>query len=153
MIFEIILFEIEEKQMSIDLEDYRAFVISVTSEETLRHTKFIERMDTLKMSRRIDEPEVNWPQLLTAAVGLPAETGEFSEIIKKCVFQGKEMGESTHFHAVRELGDIMWYWMQAVYALNVTPEEVIQENIRKLEARYPGGFEAFRSENRQEGDI
>lgn len=138
--------------MSIDLEEYRDFVISVTSEETLRHTKFMERMADLAY-RKIDEPEVNWPQLLTAAVGLPAETGEFSEIIKKCVFQGKEMGESTHFHAVRELGDIMWYWMQAVYALNVTPEEVIQENIRKLEARYPGGFEAFRSENRQEGDI
>ena len=138
--------------MSIDLEEYRDFVISVTSEETLRHTKFMERMADLYY-RKIDEPEVNWPQLLTAAVGLPAETGEFSEIIKKCVFQGKEMGESTHFHAVRELGDIMWYWMQAVYALNVTPEEVIQENIRKLEARYPGGFEAFRSENRQEGDI
>ena len=138
--------------MSIDLEEYRDFVISVTSEETLRHTKFMERMADLAY-RRIDEPEVNWPQLLTAAVGLPAETGEFSEIIKKCVFQGKEMGESTHFHAVRELGDIMWYWMQAVYALNVTPEEVIQENIRKLEARYPGGFEAIRSENRQEGDI
>lgn len=138
--------------MSIDLEEYRDFVISVTSEETLRHTKFMDRMADLSY-RRIDEPEVNWPQLLTAAVGLPAETGEFSEIIKKCVFQGKEMGEATHFHAVRELGDIMWYWMQAVYALNVTPEEVIQENIRKLEARYPGGFEAFRSENRQEGDI
>ena len=138
--------------MSIDLEEYRDFVISVTSEETLRHTKFMERMADLAY-RKIEEPEVNWPQLLTAAVGLPAETGEFSEIIKKCVFQGKEMGESTHFHAVRELGDIMWYWMQAVYALNVTPEEVIQENIRKLEARYPGGFEAFRSENRQEGDI
>ena len=144
--------KIEEKQMSIDLEEYRDFVISVTSEETLRHTKFMERMADLAY-RKIDEPEVNWPQLLTAAVGLPAETGEFSEIIKKCVFQGKEMGEATHFHAVRELGDIMWYWMQAVYALNVTPEEVIQENIRKLEARYPGGFEAFRSENRQEGDI
>ena len=144
--------KIEEKQMSIDLEEYRDFVISVTSEETLRHTKFMDRMADLAY-RKIDEPEVNWPQLLTAAVGLPAETGEFSEIIKKCVFQGKEMGESTHFHAVRELGDIMWYWMQAVYALNVTPEEVIQENIRKLEARYPGGFEAFRSENRQEGDI
>lgn len=138
--------------MSIDLEEYRDFVISVTSEETLRHTKFMDRMADLAY-RKIDEPEVNWPQLLTAAVGLPAETGEFSEIIKKCVFQGKEMGEATHFHAVRELGDIMWYWMQAVYALNVTPEEVIQENIRKLEARYPGGFEAFRSENRQEGDI
>lgn len=138
--------------MSIDLEDYRAFVVSVTSEETLRHSKFMDRMAALAY-RRVDEPEVNWPQLLTAAVGLPAETGEFSEIIKKCVFQGKEMNEDTHFHAVRELGDIMWYWMQAVHALGMRPDDVIEENIRKLEARYPGGFEAFRSENRQEGDI
>ena len=144
--------KIEEKQMKFDLEEYKDFVLSVTSEESLRHTKFMDRMAGLAC-RRVDEPQVSWPQLLTAAIGLPAETGEFSEIVKKCVFQGKEMDEGTHFHAVRELGDIMWYWMQAVHALNVTPEEVIEENIRKLEARYPGGFEAFRSENRQEGDI
>ena len=138
--------------MKVDLEDYRDFVVSVTSEESLRHSKFMDRMSGLAY-RKIDEPEVNWPQLLTAAIGLSAETGEFAEIIKKCIFQGKEMTEHTHYHAVRELGDVMWYWMQAVHALNVTANEVIEENIRKLEARYPGGFEATRSENRQEGDI
>ena len=138
--------------MKVDLEDYRDFVVSVTSEESLRHSKFIDRMSGLAY-RKIDEPEVNWPQLLTAAIGLSAETGEFAEIIKKCIFQGKEMTEHTHYHAVRELGDVMWYWMQAVHALNITANEVIEETIRKLEARYPGGFEATRSENRQEGDI
>lgn len=138
--------------MKVDLEDYKDFVVSVTSEESLRHSKFIDRMSGLAY-RKIDEPEVNWPQLLTAAIGLSAETGEFAEIIKKCIFQGKEMTEHTHYHAVRELGDVMWYWMQAVHALNITANEVIEENIRKLEARYPGGFEATRSENRQEGDI
>lgn len=138
--------------MKVDLEDYRDFVVSVTSEESLRHSKFMDRMSGLAY-RKIDEPEVNWPQLLTAAIGLSAETGEFAEIIKKCIFQGKEMTEHTHYHAVRELGDVMWYWMQAVHALNITANEVIEENIRKLEARYPGGFEATRSENRQEGDI
>ena len=138
--------------MKVDLEDYRDFVVSVTSEESLKHHKFMDRMSGLAY-RRIDEPEVNWPQLLTAAIGLSAETGEFAEIIKKCIFQGKEMTEHTHYHAVRELGDVMWYWMQAVHALNITANEVIEENIRKLEARYPGGFEAARSENRQEGDI
>ena len=138
--------------MKVDLEDYKDFVVSVTSEESLKHSKFMDRMSGLAY-RRIDEPEVNWPQLLTAAIGLSAETGEFAEIIKKCIFQGKEMTEHTHYHAVRELGDVMWYWMQAVHALNVTANEVIEENIRKLEARYPGGFEAARSENKQEGDI
>ena len=138
--------------MKVDLEDYKDFVVSVTSEESLKHSKFMDRMSGLAY-RKIDEPEVNWPQLLTAAIGLSAETGEFAEIIKKCIFQGKEMTEHTHYHAVRELGDVMWYWMQAVHALNITANEVIEENIRKLEARYPGGFEATRSENRQEGDI
>ena len=76
--------------MKVDLEDYKDFVVSVTSEESLRHSKFIDRMSGLAY-RKIDEPEVNWPQLLTAAIGLSAETGEFAEIIKKCIFQGKEM--------------------------------------------------------------
>ena len=138
--------------MKIDLDDYKDFVLSVTSEESLSHVKFMDRMASLAC-RRVDEPQVRWPQLLTAAIGLSAETGEFAEIVKKCIFQGKEMTEETHFHAVRELGDVMWYWMQAAHALNVTPDEIIQENINKLEARYPGGFEASRSENRQEGDI
>jgi len=138
--------------MKIDLDDYKGFVLSVTSEESLSHVKFMDRMASLAC-RRVDEPQVSWPQLLTAAIGLSAETGEFAEIVKKCIFQGKEMTEDTHFHAVRELGDVMWYWMQAAHALNVTPDEIIQENINKLEARYPGGFEAARSENRQEGDI
>jgi len=138
--------------MEIDLDDYKGFVLSVTSEESLSHVKFMDRMAGLAC-RRVDEPQVSWPQLLTAAIGLSAETGEFAEIVKKCIFQGKEMTEETHFHAVRELGDVMWYWMQAAHALNVTPDEVIQENINKLEARYPGGFEAARSENRKEGDI
>jgi len=138
--------------MKIDLDDYKGFVLSVTSEESLSHVKFMDRMASLAC-RRVDEPQVRWPQLLTAAIGLSAETGEFAEIVKKCIFQGKEMTEETHFHAVRELGDVMWYWMQAAHALNVTPDEIIQENINKLEARYPGGFEAARSENRQEGDI
>ena len=138
--------------MKIDLDDYKDFVLSVTSEESLSHVKFMDRMASLAC-RRVDEPQVRWPQILTAAIGLSAETGEFAEIVKKCIFQGKEMTEETHFHAVRELGDVMWYWMQAAHALNVTPDEIIQENINKLEARYPGGFEASRSENRQEGDI
>jgi uncharacterized protein YabN with tetrapyrrole methylase and pyrophosphatase domain len=92
--------------------------------------------------------------LLTGAVGISAEGGEFMEIVKKCIFQGKPLDDDTQYHAKRELGDIMWYWVNACRALNVDPNIIIQMNIDKLKARYPGGdFDAHYSENRVDGDI
>jgi hypothetical protein len=73
--------------------------------------------------------------------------------VKKCIFQGKELTDDVKFHLMRELGDIIWYWSQGVMSLGYTPNEVIQENINKLEKRYPNGFETIRSENRKKGDI
>ena len=133
----------------VDLNRYKQFVEAVTSEQS---------NDTVKMHLAMTELEavsgVNMSLLLTGAVGISAEGGEFMEIVKKCIFQGKPMDENTQFHAMRELGDIMWYWVNACRALNVDPNEVIAENVRKLEARYPGGsFDVHYSENRQDGDI
>jgi NTP pyrophosphatase (non-canonical NTP hydrolase) len=97
---------------------------------------------------------VNMALLLTAAIGLAAEGGEFCEIPKKVAFQGKPLDQDTIFHMKRELGDVMWYWINACRALDLDPNEVIAENVRKLEARYPGGsFDAYYSENRQDGDL
>jgi NTP pyrophosphatase (non-canonical NTP hydrolase) len=99
-------------------------------------------------------PDINVPLLLTAALGLAAETGEFCEIPKKMFFQGKPLNEENLFHMKRELGDVMWYWINACRALNLDPNEVIEENVRKLEARYPGGkFDVTQSEVRNVGDI
>ena len=102
----------------------------------------------------IHGPNVNVPLLLCGAIGLGSETGEFQEIVKKCVFQGKPLSEETKFHMIRELGDIMWYWINACRALELDPNDVVAENVKKLEARYPGGqFDVFYSENRKEGDL
>ena len=133
----------------VDLNRYKQFVEAVTSEQS---------NDTIQMHLAMTELEavsgVNMSLLLTGAVGISAEGGEFMEIVKKCIFQGKPMDEDTQFHAMRELGDIMWYWVNACRALNVDPNEVIAENVRKLEKRYPGGsFDVHYSENRQDGDI
>ena len=133
----------------VDLNRYKQFVEAVTSEQS---------NDTVQMHLAMTELEavsgVKMSLLLTGAVGISAEGGEFMEIVKKCIFQGKPMDEDTQFHAMRELGDIMWYWVNACRALNVDPNEVIAENVRKLEARYPGGsFDVHYSENRQDGDI
>ena len=91
--------------------------------------------------------------LLTSAIGLSSEGGEFAEIIKKCIFQGKPLDRDTRFHLKRELGDIMWYWTTACASLGLDPYEVISENQKKLEARYGEKFEVDRSEVRQDGDL
>jgi len=106
------------------------------------------------MDTGVDGAEVNSARLVTGAIGLASEAGEFAEIVKKMIFQGKPCDEETIFHMKRELGDIMWYWVNAVNAIGEDPNEVIAENVRKLEARYPGGeFDAFYSENRKDGDL
>ena len=131
-----------------NLEQYSKFVESVTSDESNHIDEFYSRLETLNVQ------EFNLPLLLTSSLGLSAESGEFTEVIKKIFFQGKEFNEDNRFHMKRELGDIMWYWVNACRALNLDPNEVINENVRKLEARYPGGeFESWFSENRKQGDL
>lgn len=133
---------------TVDLNKYKDFVEQVTSEES---------NNTLSMAARIEELSasgINPSLLLTGAIGIASEGGEFAEIVKKCVFQGKPMDEQTVFHAKRELGDIMWYWINSCRALGLDPNEVVKENVSKLESRYPGGaFDVHYSENRQDGDL
>ena len=133
----------------IDLNKYQDFVKEVTSTESNATMAFNQRLIDLEV-----ETGVNMSLLLTAAIGMAAEGGEFSELPKKVCFQGKPLDEDTIFHMKRELGDVMWYWINACRALNLDPNDVIAENVRKLEKRYPGGsFDAYYSENRQEGDL
>jgi NTP pyrophosphatase (non-canonical NTP hydrolase) len=133
----------------IDLNKYSQFVEAVTSKESNDTDAMINRIKELQ-----NQGGVNISLLLTAAVGLAAEAGEFVEIVKKIIFQGKELSEDNVYHMVRELGDQFWYWTNACRALDVDPNVVINENINKLSSRYPGGtFDAYYSENRKDGDI
>jgi len=133
----------------IDLNKYKEFVGAVTSNES-NNTEALATM----LNKLDKESGVNMAQLLTGAIGIASEGGEFAEIVKKCIFQGKPLDDETQFHAKRELGDIIWYWINSCRALGLDPNEVIAENVRKLEARYPGGsFDAYYSENRQDGDL
>jgi NTP pyrophosphatase (non-canonical NTP hydrolase) len=130
------------------LDEYGKFVKFTTSDESLHTETLVDRLMDLHIHHNAE-----FSQLLTASIGMQAESGEFSEIIKKIVFQGKEFTEEERFHLMRELGDVLWYWVQGCTALGYTPQQVMEENIRKLEARYPDGFEVVRSEIRAEGDI
>ena len=131
----------------IDLNKYKDFVKEVTSEESNDWAYTQARMYELNDS-------INISLLLTGAIGIASEGGEFSEIVKKVTFHGKPMDDDTKFHMKRELGDIMWYWINSCRALDLDPNEVIAENVEKLKARYPGGsFDVHYSENRKEGDL
>lgn len=143
---------------NIDLNKYSEFVQAVTSEASNDLTMFINRLDQVDANydatTNTQGPVINVPLLLTACLGLAAEAGEFIEVPKKVFFQGKPLTEEAVFHMKRELGDVMWYWINACRALNIDPNEVIAENVRKLESRYPGGsFDVHYSENRKEGDL
>ena len=129
------------------LLDYTRFVDEVTSNASSDPQSFSDSLDI------IDGFGVSPERIMTAAIGISAEGGEFAEIVKKCIFQGKPMDDDAQYHMKRELGDIMWYIAQACIALGISLEDVLDTNIQKLEARYPDGFEAFRSEHRKESDI
>ena len=142
---------------NIDLNKYKDFVEAVTSKASNDLTTFMDRCDELDgnyIGDGVHGPDINVPLLLTACLGLAAEGGEFIEVPKKMFFQGKPLTEAEVFHLKRELGDVMWYWINACRALNLDPNDVIDENVRKLESRYPGGsFDAHYSENRKPGDL
>ena len=132
----------------IDFSKYAIFVDGVTSDSSKDYKSFLDCIEYL------DGEGSNVQRLLTAAVGISAEGGEFMEIVKKMVFQGKPWDEHNRKHLIIELGDVMWYVMQACKALDVSIEEVVAGNVDKLKKRYPGGeFNVYQSENRKEGDL
>ena len=136
-------------KVNVDTEKYLEFVEGVTSNESLHLASLLQRISKLEA-----EDDCNVPQLLTAALGLTAEAGEFTEVVKKIILQGKPYTEDNVFHMKRELGDICWYIAQACMALDTTFDEIIEMNVDKLKARYPGGeFDVHHSENRKEGDL
>ena len=127
---------------------YTNFVTKVTSDPSIDLEMLKKSFDDIEGGSNIKTP-----RLLTAALGLGSETGEFVEIVKKMFLQGKPPSEDNIFHMKRELGDIMWYWVTACAALDLDPYEVISENQEKLAARYGEKFEVGRSEVRKEGDL
>ena len=132
----------------VNFKEYSKFVDAVTSDQSKDFIAFSDRIVSL------DEKGANIERLLTGAVGINAEGGEVMEIVKKLIFQGKPWDDANIYHLKRELGDVMWYVMQCLIALDSSMDEIVGMNVEKLKARYPGGeFDPFYSENRQEGDL
>ena len=137
------------KKMTVDTKKYLDFVAGVTSPASSNFAELLKRLSELEA-----EADCDTPHLLTAALGLAAESGEFTEVVKKIILQGKPYNKDNVFHMKRELGDICWYIAQACMALDTTFDEIIEMNVEKLKARYPGGeFDVHKSENRKTGDL
>ncbi len=133
--------------MTIDFDKYTVFVDGVTSDSSKDFVSLADRLGVL------DREGASIERLTTAGVGLAAESGEFLEIVKKMVFQGKPWNADNREHLIIELGDVMWYVAQACIALDISFDDVIRGNVRKLEKRYPGGsFSVEKSEVRAAGD-
>ena len=133
--------------MSVDFKRYEKFVDAVTSDSSKDFVYLADRLVEL------DRKGANIERLTTSGVGLAAESGEFLEIVKKMVFQGKPWSDSNREHLIIELGDVMWYVANACMALGVDFEEVLEINVKKLEKRYPSGsFDIYKSENRASDD-
>ncbi len=140
------------------INDYARFVDSCTSNASKHTDVMIKRVDKLQGNTSVQGTErhedMQVARLLTSVIGMMAESGEFAEVVKKKIFQADtQFTNDEIFHMKRELGDVLWYWVQGCIALGFTPDEVMDENIKKLESRYPNGFEVIRSEVRKEGDI
>ena len=135
--------------MTVDTEKYLEFVQEVTSLPSTDLAALLSRVTELDIQQDADVP-----RLLTAALGLTAESGEFLEIVKKMIFQGKPWDEANREHLIIELGDVIWYAANACMALGISFEDVVARNVTKLEKRYPGGqFDVYYSEHREEGDL
>lgn len=133
----------------VDINKYFEFVDGTTSYPTKDTTEFVRRVEKIQT-----EQNPNISRLLTGAIGLCCESGETLEIVKKILFQGKELTEENRDHLIIELGDVFWYFTQTCMALDVSFDEVVLRNTIKLAARYPEGeFSVMRSENRVEGDL
>ena len=132
----------------VDTQKYTEFVDAVTSISSKDSEAFSVRL------RELYAEGLPVERLLTSAVGMSAESGEFTEIVKKMIFQGKPVNEENLFHLKRELGDVMWYVAQACMALDTSFDEIVEMNVEKLKKRYPGGeFDVHKSENRAKGDL
>lgn len=70
-------------------------------------------------------------------LGLAGETGEVIDIIKKSVYYKKELDKKK---VTEELGDVMFYLVNLATSLDISMENVLEQNVEKLLKRYPGGF-------------
>ena len=105
-----------------------------------------QKLAMTTLNPKLNETEV----LLNGVMGLCGESGEAIDLVKKWMMQGHDLDKA---HLAKELGDIAWYLAETATAIGCDLESILQENIDKLKARYPDGFDANRSQHRKSEDV
>jgi NTP pyrophosphatase (non-canonical NTP hydrolase) len=88
--------------------------------------------------RTADPSQPTIERLTTGALGIAGEGGEVVELVKKHRYHGKPLDRAA---LCAELGDLLWYVAEMASAAGLDLEGIAGENIAKLRARYPDGFE------------
>ena len=110
--------------------------------------KMNEYQQLARRTSNTNGPEqASYDKLINGVMGLCGEAGECIDVVKKTMFQQHELDTDK---LVEELGDVLWYCAELASGLGVTLEEVAMRHIGKLKKRYPEGFSAERSKNREE---
>jgi NTP pyrophosphatase (non-canonical NTP hydrolase) len=73
-------------------------------------------------------------QVTLGALGLAGEAGEVANIVKKAVFHGKTLDRER---LRDELGDVFWYFALLCDGANLSLQEIIETNNRKMLTRFP----------------
>jgi len=84
-------------------------------------------------------------RLLHSVLGCVDESGELIKAVKDSLFYNKPL---TTEDLLEEYGDLLWYIAIGLDALEVSFEEVMEVNIRKLQERYPDSFTAQDAQER-----
>jgi len=131
------------------MKEYSSFVDSMLSEPSKNLDNLVDRLHLLNKVEGY-----NIPGLMTGSTGLVCEAAELKDIVKKILYQGKELTPELLQHMKKELGDVAFYFVVLCQALGTSPEEVIELNVKKLSNRFSGGkFSVEESEIRNKGDV
>ncbi len=75
-------------------------------------------------------------EILTWGLGIAGEAGDVASCIKKTIIH-----ENDQKQGIREnIGDTLWYAAMVCNYFDWDLQEILNENIAKLEKRYPEGF-------------
>lgn len=101
----------------------------------------------------IDKPDfvISDKDVMTSwcAIGLAGEAGEVLELIKKGIYhqQGIDIEKVK-----KELGDVTWYISGLCTVLGIKLADVLENNIEKLNIRYPDGYNSHDCKKRADAE-
>nr|DAV77888.1 MAG TPA: NTP-PPase-like protein [Bacteriophage sp.] len=132
-------------------DKYLGLAMAMRTNDKKSTDRLEKKTDDLKIGNRgEDAPRIELGGVINAALGLSGEVGELNDMLKKWVFHEKQLDFE---HLKREISDVCWYLTLMCDSFEFNLDEIMQINIDKLKARYPQGFDTYKANHRQAGDV